>query len=516
MPSYHLRNGVGPAVKCSHDPCKLHGDSDFQASDDAQAQVIGEKIVESMYKGVDVDGLRRKANTADSVADRNRYMDLKNARNGINDSYKGNSDDFLDRDINNAVDNGSTGIYDSCFSIVDALDDDEVGRRVADYDGSMSSLINKTRRDNDMDDDVEPSDRDLLKQMYADRLDSNFSDNYAEMDVRTSDVGKTIRRNANAVLRGKTDLDAAYVNDERAALDAAQRRLGDSDFDEVKKEIAAHKRNIKRGSMPAAVRRRVIQNAWERASLSVKRDMIKTGNADILRYAPASDIARSLRHRPESERFQILDSLGSRDKSAMMNVIMNGGIREKDAMAWVNKHHVRDSDGNVSDTNRTVNAFLRSTYTKQGHSPYTASRSRMLMRKLGSKQALTAFTDKDGHYDSTAHAKALYALAYGTGIKSIKGRIDGGYLPLASKIISRGGVPRSTMIKFAAMSENYDEKNLASSQYEGDYAATHKDRDGNPVLMKRWHALKSVIPHVYGNVLQEGHERLAHARKLAE
>ena len=60
MASYHLKNGVGEPVKCAHDPCRLHGGSDFQASNMEQAKVIAAQMVADMYSNVDVEGLSSK------------------------------------------------------------------------------------------------------------------------------------------------------------------------------------------------------------------------------------------------------------------------------------------------------------------------------------------------------------------------------------------------------------------------------------------------------------------------
>lgn len=516
MPSYHLLNGVGPAVKCAHDPCKLHGGSDFQAANQEQANVVGEQLMNSMYGNVKVDGLETQKNDAISHAKMKTSEVLKDAGD---DSLIGTlTNDVADNAMRHAGLNESASFSENRSEIDAAMTNyvmnmggmpkDEADKLVESYPGSFTALRAKAQDLYMIEDDGEPTAQQLSAAAILDRYQDRINDRMSDSSAPLSDKDRrAIRRDAGAVISGKTDLDAGYLEGRKARLQELENEIGNGnlsgdDLENARKEIKKCHTDIKRGTMPAAVRHRVIQNAWKNASPYARRKAIASMDPDVLRHAPPEAMARSLRHRDEDQRFAILNKIGERDKNAMSNIIINGGIGKSDAMTWINRHKVSDSDGNVNETNRMVNAYLRANFTRPGHARYSQSAETRTIAKM---RDTSNFLDKNGEYSPRKHAQALYDIAYGTGAKMKDGRKDEGYLPLATKIISRRALPRKAMIEFAALSAGHDETRTANSRYNNAYAASHKDRKtGEPVMMKRWHTIRSFMPRLYGDVEREG------------
>lgn len=517
MPSYHLRNGVGPAVKCAHDPCKLHGGADFQAANQEQADLIGEQLMNSMYGNVSANGLEAQ-----------RRDDISRAKMKTSEVLKDTGDDSLigtlansaadDVMVRSRLDESApfgehrTAIDAAMTSYVMDMQDmpkDEADRIVESYQGPFTALRAKAQSLYMIEDDAEPTVQQLSAAAVLDRYQERVNDRMSDSAVPLSDKDrKAIRRDAGAVLSGRTDLDAGYLEGRKARLqeledDLGNGRLSGDELEKARKEIRKCRTDIKRGTMPAAVRHRVIQNAWKNASPYARRKAIASMDPDVLRHAPPEAMARSLRHRNEDQRFAILNRIGERDKNAMSNIIINGGIGQSDAMTWINRHKVvSDSDGKVNETNRMVNAYLRANFTRPGHARYSRSAETRTIAKM---RNTSNFLDENGDYSPRRHAQALYDIAYGTGAKMKNGRKDEGYLPLATKIISRRALPRRAMIEFAALSAGREETRMANSRYNDAYAASHKRRDtGEPVRMKRWHTIRSFMPRLYGDVEHEG------------
>lgn len=513
MASYHLRNGVGEPVKCAHDPCRLHGGSDFQASNMEQAKTIAAQMVADMYSNVDVKGLSSKGDEKHkkmvSSLTNGRVFYRKNDTSPIGQELNA----VLSKAINNApwmkgkytdhMEDSDAYFSDYILDDVRNMSADDARGLVDSYDGKFTTLQAKARNLYNTND--EPSSRKLAGAALVSLMDNRKNDMLSDANMVSDTDARRVKVNAGRLLNGDIDLDANYVKQQREALDKAKMSLQTTtdpvEQGEIKKDIAKYNKNIKRGTIPYLVKKRLVQNAWRNASPAARRKSIASMDPDIIRHVPPESLARSLRHRPQDERFEILDKLGSKDLPAMENAIFIGAVRQSDAMAWSNKHPTKNASEKELDTRRTINAFLRAKYVKQGNAKYTPQQAARISSRMKDTKR---FTDKNGRYNPRMHAQALYNLAYGTGAKTKDGKVDKGYLPVATTIISNRALPDKAMVEFAALCDKHEETVLAHSQYQHQYASKHVNKEtGMPTYMKRWHALKSVIPHLYGDVFRE-------------
>lgn len=219
------------------------------------------------------------------------------------------------------------------------------------------------------------------------------------------------------------------------------------------------------------------------------------------------------RKKIQAHRLAQLDNLLNQgDKSAFANAVFSGAINPDDAMAWSNKHplfdrtiehkdgtvtviprdkRMLDKKGNVSALMRSVHHYVRQN-TIQGNPSVDADTGKPRFKVIEAEKVLrngknvnkyprnseieikrraanrrsyanymnaqvkkytdkSNFLDENGKYSPEKHAAALMKLTYGDGKKGLSGKIDHGYLPAASYVISHAhDVPKDN--KF----HNYD------------------------------------------------------------
>lgn len=523
MASYHLRNGVGEPIKCAHDPCRLHGGSDFQASNMKQASEIAAQIVANMYNNVDVQGMGadgdKKMKKVVSSLHSGRIFYRKDDDSIIGKRVNGIMQETIKANPDIRKADGSmahvvNGYFtDAVMQSTSSLDDATAQSLVDDYPGKFTTLQAKARNSYSI--DGEPTTRQLAGAAMIARIDDRMNDMLSDSSMVDDKAARRIKVNAGRILNGGIDLDANYVATQEKQLAAAQAKIpaaNDEERKELMTQIAACRKNLKRGTVPYLVKKRMIQNAWRNASPAARRKAIASMDPDVIRHVPPESLARSLRHRSQDQRFEILDRLGSKDKPAMENAIFIGAVRQSDAMAWSNKHPVKGAPDDEVETRRTINAFLRAKYVKQGNARYTPKQAARISARM---KDTSRFVDENGQYNPRKHAQALFNLAYGTGAKSKDGKTDRGYLPVATTIISNRALPDKAMVEFAALCDKREESVLAHSKYQSHYASKHVNKEtGQPTYMKRWHALKTVIPHLYGDVFKEA--RALNANRAAQ
>lgn len=240
----------------------------------------------------------------------------------------------------------------------------------------------------------EPDDADLAEaamQLELERRQLAHTTDYQNLSPKE----KTARsRKASAIIKGKVDLDAEWRNMnadriknlEAKIEEAKQQRtaLHNPKSDESKAltaKIADYNKQLKRanGGMPAAVKRRVMQNAFNNVSRSTQNDALRAGG-EILKYAPPSRVASFMRHTSPSQkalqgmspeqrrkaiqdhRMKHLDALLAMNKTAFASAVYSGAISPDDSMAWSNKHPVKsftNDKGEVSPLMRSVNYYVR-------------------------------------------------------------------------------------------------------------------------------------------------------------
>lgn len=551
--SYHLvrhKDGsLGPDVApCATSPCKLHGGTDFQASSPDEAEKIGQAMTEAMYSKQGI-GLSQKEND-----EAREFYEKRINTQTILDVYKNPvaevDDDNVQRDLHpemsaaftdamkysvqhgmnptipagsNFVDTNvpTADVYTGLMNYAHSLSDEDADRIIKASGSSFEAIANNS----------EGSSKQELAasalMLEADKRSAAHSVDYA---VLTDKEKRAQRRNANALLSGKIDLDEIY-----------------------------RKQNPGSKKMPEPIRKRILQNAWANASDRNRKALMKA-ESPMMKYAPSSELASFARHtRPSNKelaglskeeraqkirdyRFSKLDALYNQDKTKFRAAIYSGAVSPNDSMAFVNKHPV--DKNNVNDTVRLVNNYLRA-MSPQGNpgkdfetgkarfnqrhknkdlkdtAAYRASDeyksiqqyNRREMRKYltGKTKAIldkNNFKDANGNYDPEAHGRALFELAYGTGasrkVKTIDADgkqttttvKDNGYLPAALFALQSSAdvtqkdkkIPDKAITYFAAMSQQRFEPDYANSRYQKQYAEKH-----NGDMMKRWANIKPFL-----------------------
>lgn len=560
--SYHLvhhKDGTdGPEVRpCATTPCSLHSGTDFMASSPEQARQIGEAIVASMYSN---DNMGLTAKEANQVVENHekRNADMNNWQAYSNGDGSQSDKDFYEA-MKFAVKNGNVNpnekfveasvdpeqsirLDDSFKAYADSLDDASIDGIVNNSKDSYAEIYEEASKY--AADGEHPSKADMAHAalaLEAARRAYTQRDDYAHISEKEEQYRRT---QANAIISGRKNLDDIYANTPSVVARRAELQKQLSELDgvsgkEASKQRAKIKNQIKSThKMPAAVKTRIMQNAWANASNNVQNKLLRNGD-EALKYAPASRIASFVSHtRPPKAvlaackdaeerakcirdyRFSRLDALirndsPTRDMRKFKAAILAGAINKNDAKAWVNKHPVDPE--HVDDTIRFTNSYLQLVNVPQGNPgvDFETGQRRYKSRSLKglsrdssvykSRQAFNRneyrsyvnnkmqplmhpenFKDKNGVYDPEAHGRALFELAYGTGaqrkVKDANGNTrvitDNGYLPAATVALAhgKGHISDKAIAHFYTLASKRYEKDLANSRYQVQFSHDHKKK----------------------------------------
>lgn len=240
----------------------------------------------------------------------------------------------------------------------------------------------------------EPTDADLANAAMQLELDRRVLAHTTDYQNISEKEKRARARRASAIINGKVDLDKEWIQVKYGAdIKRLNRQIAqlkklydrpEADRQYIKDRMGDYQKqldwiNSLDEKMPALVKRRVMQNAFNNVSRRTQNNALRAGG-DILKYAPASRVASFMRHTspsskdlqgmtPEKRREAILNHkmehlnrLLKMNKTAFASAVYSGAISPADSMAWVNKHPMKNfvgKDGKVSPLMRSVAFYLR-------------------------------------------------------------------------------------------------------------------------------------------------------------